>query len=66
MKERTSEWIHLFEHKSLDPVEHCKNESFAYSDSEVYYNQTEANGTVEWENRKERTSDIFNISPLIL
>ena len=62
MKERTSEWIHLFEHKSLDPVEHCENESNDYGYIEVYYDtQTEANGTIEWENIKERTSEWIHL-----
>ena len=37
MKERTSEWIHLCEHKSLDPIEHCEEESIGCGDSRFYH-----------------------------
>ena len=55
-KERTRERIDLREHESFDPVDHCEDESIDCGDSEVYYDtQTEANGTIELENIKERT-----------
>ena len=61
MKERTREWINLFEHKSFDPVDHCEDESIDCGNSEVYYDtQTEANGTIKLENIKERTREWVN------
>ena len=39
-------------------MKHCENEFIDHGDSEVYYDtQTEAHGTIEWENMKERTSE---------
>ena len=42
--------------ESYDPADHCEDESIDCGDSKVYYDtQTEANGTIELENIKERT-----------